>query len=247
MSLTGVGLIESAMRLINVLYTGESASTQEKTDILEALNLMLSSLYTENYFLPQENEMSWAVDSTYTAPASIGTDPSPSSEYGGPHIAQVRPMSINYAWVRDSGGLDSPLDLISWKDYDFHYGNKSSSGRPGILSFKPGWVTGYITLYPTPDTNYTVFISTLQSFSFITDATLALGYPTEYLEALKYLLALRIAPEFGKPINPFIVQEANRLKGNMKRLQQNVSSRTVFELKNRRRNGVSRAGFFGGL
>jgi hypothetical protein len=227
--MTGEELIQSAMEIIGAIAIGQSPTATEKTRILERLNMMLSSLYSEQYFVPNEEEMSYGISTAITAPVSIGLDPGGSSVYGGSHIAQVRPLDLGRAKLQSTGGEEYPLDLVSWKDYDERFRRKATSGRPAFIAYKPGWLTGYIAVYPLPSESYNVKLSVLKSFVFISDTTAELGYPTEYMEPLMYLLALRISTMFGKTPDNEVKKLAKDLKHNLKQVQYGPSSISRFD------------------
>jgi len=174
MSETAETIIKSAMRAIGALAPGETPTSDELTDGLEALKFMLRSWGSQNlyiHFTTQENFP--LTGATYY---TIGT---------GGTFNTTRPTFIRGAYLDDK---DSRYDILTEAQYrNNEYG----------LWYSPEYPLGKIYIYPL-DTG-TLYLDTLKPFTELTGYTDSLTYPPEYDEAIKFNLALRLCPEYGRP------------------------------------------------
>ena len=199
-------IIARALRINNVLASGETATSDEQADGLTALNAMLSGWQTNklNVYSMVEDTHTLVVG---TASYTIGT---------GATISTDRPERIEHAYTRESGNLDYPLDIINSDSYESII-QKDLQSRPEVLYYNPEYPLGKIFLYPTPSTASTLVITSwTQLQSFATIAT-AVSLPSGYEDAMAYNLALRIAPEYGIPLRQGIKFLADETLGNIRR------------------------------
>ena len=82
-----------------------------------------------------------------------------------------------------------------------------------------------ISVWPIPDnSSCQLVLYTPTALSQFADLTTAYTFPPGYEEAMRYQLALRLAPEFGVSITPEIFKLAADTYANVKRL--NLSTTT---------------------
>jgi hypothetical protein len=118
-----------------------------------------------------------------------------------------RPLSINSAFVRVNtnsngqpilnGGLDYPITILNLENYEL-IGLKTLNGPwPRALYYQPGESLGTITVWPNPSQGEMhIFADTLfQRFSSINDEIVI---PQGYIMALRWCLAERLMPMYGK-------------------------------------------------
>lgn len=110
--------------------------------------------------------------------------------------------------------IDTPVTtLLGRRDY-FMLPNKEDTGLPVQAYYDPQTSTGKLYVWPAPDTvddhlRFT-YSRPLQDFDSLTDDP---DFPTEWLKALKYNLAVDIAPEYGlRPFPEVIAQATNSLE-----------------------------------
>jgi len=182
-------LIKASMRKIGVLSSGETPESARLTEALGALQVMLRSWASKRILVFGSTKESFTLVSgknSYTW--GVSGD-----------ITTTRPHQILGAFVRDSGGMDYPVGIISEGIYR-SIQVKTITGRPCYLFYHPLYPQSVIYLYPTPQDAETMWIDSLKpftetsSFSLVTDT---IAFPLNYEEALVYNLAIRIAPEFG--------------------------------------------------
>jgi hypothetical protein len=135
-----------------------------------------------------------------------------------------RPLSINSAFVRVNtnsngqpilnGGLDYPITILNLENYEL-IGLKTLNGPwPRALYYQPGESLGTITVWPNPaQGEMHIFADTLfQRFTSINDEIVI---PQGYIMALRWCLAERLMPMYGKA-SPTQIQMINGFAGHAK-------------------------------
>jgi hypothetical protein len=100
-SQTRLQIVQQAHRIIGALALGESLTTDQGTQGVEALNQIVKGLQAEHIFLWTLKNISQTLSSA-TASYLLSSDP--------PVLA------VEKAWLRISGN-DTPLEVIGWRDY----------------------------------------------------------------------------------------------------------------------------------
>lgn len=206
-------IIAAALRKIGVIGDYESPSAEQLSAAGTALNLLIKSLSnrgmtlwtTAEQYIPFSN---WASTNT----VEIGP--------GATIPLSHKPMRIIQALRRDNitpaAPVDVPMQIYTFENYQL-LPQKLSSGAPIIMFYQPLRTTGKISLWPIPSsywvTNgqlYIRYIRQLQDFDTGADEA---DVPVEWAEALVYQLAVRLAPEYGLPMNErmLLKQEADAL------------------------------------
>lgn len=190
-------LIRATLRLIGAISSSETPNADESSDALEALNLMLGSWGASRFLSASTGKVTKAMTGASSYTIGVGGD-----------IDTTRPTSI-YTAHWSNGGLDYPLTVLDYADYE-QIGIKNIGSIPEYIVLKPNNPLSTIYLFPVP-ANGTL---TLDNIRPATDLTLAddLPYPPEWIRALKYNLAIEIAPEFGFSVSPEIVALAKESK-----------------------------------
>jgi hypothetical protein len=198
-------LIHASCRLIKAVDSTEAMEAKAAQDGLETLNDLIQSLNMERLV----NEIQ-ALACTTTP----GKNPHTIGLTGDFAIAQ--PVEIDHATITISG-LDYPLEILESDTYA-QISDKTGQGQPTALFFLPGTATGTVYLNPVPDAAYALNLwswGALPTYSSINDTmTLRPGYR----KALKYLLAVELAPEYGKAPDPILIGMAQEAKAQLKRM-----------------------------
>ena len=135
----------------------------------------------------------------------------------------ARPLSIQSARVRDSGGFDRPIWVKPRNDY-MMIPQKSITGAPVIIYYSPQLNNGVAYLWPTPDdVSQRIKITYLRTIQDFVNSSDNPDLPQEWLEAMTYNLAVRIAPAYGLNLttagiqgNPDLVRMANQFLEDLK-------------------------------
>jgi hypothetical protein len=207
--MTGRDWVTAALKKIGVLATGESLDAEEATDGLAEGNRLLSSWSTEGlmvHAITAESPLTLvAGDSTVTL--GISGD------------ITTRPVTIEQAVVR-SGTTDyAPLVPLSAEQYAA-IATKSSEGIPGFYFDDGGYPQRTLTLWPVPSSADSLLLWTRRALTQIATIDTSVSLPDGYEDALIYNLAVRLAPEYGRPVPDVIGLLAQETKQNLKRINQ---------------------------
>ncbi len=175
-----------------------SPSTEQDTNALLALNQMIGLWGASGLMIPFETR------ETFTLVA--GTD---SYTIGsGATFNTVRPLSIESAYLQDSDSIDHPLDVtLSYEEYSEER-DKSVQVLPTRLFYDPQYANGKIYFSGNPNAAYTLYLSSrkpLTEFALIGDTV---NLPPEYAKALRFSLAVDIAPEINVTLDQIIINMA---------------------------------------
>ena len=140
-----------------------------------------------------------------------------------------KPLSINSAFVRINtssngqpilnGGLDYPVSVLSLQEYEM-IGLKTLNGPwPKALYFNPGEDSGNLFVWPNPSQGEMhLFADTI--FSRYESLSSTITLPQGYLMGLRWCLAERLMPMYGKASTTqisMIMQYSAQAKATLKR------------------------------
>ena len=112
--------------------------------------------------------------------------------------AMGRPLEISSIRLHSDSGYDRILNSISRSEY-FGLPDKTSQGQPVSYYYDPQLSTGTLRLWPAPDAiDYSLKLTYSRSIEDFDTSSNTPDFPPEWLEALTYNLAVRLAPMFGK-------------------------------------------------
>ena len=178
--MTWRSLLKSSLRLIGQLGPGRSAGPSETADALTVLTAMLSSWSTQrlSVYTIARSTHTLTGASDYT----IGT---------GADFDTARPTRIDAAALLAAGSTtEQPIDV---------YRLIGSPRREGLY-YSFGFPVATIHLEPAPAAGDTLALYVWQPLGAVTDADLddEISFPPGYEDAIRYNLAVRLAPEWGK-------------------------------------------------
>lgn len=183
MSETAQTLINGAARAIGVLAKGETMQAEDAADALKAMQYMLENWSANGvrvWFVTTE-------DLTYSAsPSTIGT---------GATLNTSRPEKILAAFLDGA-----ELDIVDYKKYL----RLSNNDGQGYLYYAPEYPFGKIYINGAG----TLQLSSLKPLTDPTAVSSTVSFPPEYNDAIKWNLAVRMAPEYGKVPSDLVVNLA---------------------------------------
>lgn len=202
-------LIASSMRLIGALASGETATANEINDGLLVLNDLYENWSTERLSVWGAANETFALvpgQATYT----IGA---------GGNFNTVRPVVITDAYCTFSG-VDFPIEIVPQDQYNRI--NLKTMQQPIVeqLLYVNDFPLGLITLWPVPSGANTITLSTGRVLNGPIVATDVLTGPPGFMKAMRFCLALELAPEYGIEPSGVVVQTAADSKGDYKRSNQ---------------------------
>lgn len=198
MSRTAQTLIEASLRVNGVTASGETPTAGELADGLEAMQMMLEEWSFEG--LPVEILAS--ISHTLVAgTASYTIGPS------GCDITADWPVEIVSGYVRSSESLDYTLTIDSEQEYD-RRPVKTTAGTPSRLYYRPTYPNGTIYLYYVPESAMAMVLKAITMMDNPAALATEVVFPPPYDSAIKWNLALLLAPEFGKEPSQVVVTKA---------------------------------------
>lgn len=192
-------LIDKALVLIGVIAPGETPATEERNDAFDALNNLVA-----NWSAQQLPLFSVQLDTvTLTGAAS--------------YTLASRPMRIKSAQVLAANGTaQAPalIDAVGWAGVS----DKTRTGVfAEVLYCDYGYPSAVVTLSPRPGAGTLEIYSYKQLTEFASLAEV-IDLPPGYERALRYALAIDLAPEYGRTVTPEIAGSAQEAKNAIAQL-----------------------------
>lgn len=205
---TVLDIIKGSMRLIGAIAPSENPTPDEAQDALSVLNDMVDAWNNEPlmiYVIQTQVFNFQAGKVSYT----IGA---------GGDFNVPRPPQIDTAYVRTPQGQDLPLDLINDAEYAAITIKSTQSSIPMKMRDDGNYPLKSLYFWPVPsDASYQVVINSWTPISSFTGINQEVSFPPGYKKALRYLLALELAAEYGKSAPAEVVAIANESKAQIKR------------------------------
>lgn len=201
-------LIAGALRLAGAISQGETPNATLISESSEALNMLVKALQADGMPL-------WAIKES-TIPLTLSTA---TYRIGLSQTVNIpKPLKIIQAFLRNtSSDIDIPMTQLTKYDYNL-LGNKTTQGTPIQFSYDPQRTYGDLSVFPTPDssavTNNEIHIIYQRPFEDFDASTDEPDFPQEWYDAIKHLLADRLAPEHGLPLQERqdLTRRAEKLK-----------------------------------
>jgi hypothetical protein len=203
--LTRNQFIEAALRSLGVLALDQTPSATEYTNALVKLNALVGEFRTKGLQIWHRTTYTMSLvngTSSYT----IGSGQTLNTPYPI-HLLQVVRADANQ-------GTRIPVEVIA--DYNFNLLPSNSSGVPIQVTYQPKVNLGVIKVWPTPDsyaaTNVTLTLTYLRPIEYFSASTDTADFPEEWVSAIIYNLAVRMAPEYGIPLEDrqLLIKEAEK-------------------------------------
>lgn len=230
--MTAQDIITSALRLIGVIAQGEAPSSDDAMGGLLALNIMLDNWAARRLLTPGLTKESFPIGPP--APASYAVGP-------GAAFDTAKPEAVLNAYVRDGNLIDYPVEVITPEEYDRLSDKATLAGTPSKLFYDPAGAqasVGAICLYPLPGSLFTLIIESLKPFAEFATLTDSFTFPAAYARAMKYNLAVELAPEYGAAVAPEVATVARESMQTIRNLN-SVVEVAKYEFRRARRYDVN--------
>lgn len=219
-------IVSAALRLLKVNQAGEAASASEAEDGRVALNDLIEEMNLQPLMQPAKAQISQLLTSSATY--TFGT--------GGNNA--TRPVSIFKAFIRDTAGIDSPVQILMNEEYADIPMKSTSSAYPYSLYYRAEYPLGVVKLYPPPTAGHTLYLECQAALPTYTAVSDSVDVAPAYRKYYKYRLAIAISPEYKEP-SQVVIAEAQSAMEWIKRT--NAKDKPV--MANPARAAVSRGGF----
>lgn len=235
-TVVALDLIQSSMRLIGALESGETATAAEATDALAVLNDLIENWNTENLTVYSTTNQVFSLVAGQAA-YTLG----PTGNWNG-----FRPLAIESAYVKFQG-IDYPLQLVDDDTYNSISLKTQGSPIPLWVWFNPSFPLASVVLWPVPaDNSVTITMTCNLQFSQLANTAASISLPPGYTKAMRYALALELAPEYGITLRPEVIQLAQDAKADVKRINKGPPL-LAFDAMLSDRPGSALGNFLGGL
>lgn len=201
--LTRNQFIEAALRTLGVLALDQTPSATEYTNALVKLNALVGEFRTKGLMVWDRTSYTMSLTSG-TSSYTIGTSQTLNTPYPV-HLLQAVRLDSN-------ASTRIPMEIIS--DFNYNILPASTSGVPIQLTYQQKMNQGTIQVWPTPDSysqSYvTIQLTYLRPIEYFSASTDTADFPEEWVSAIIYNLAVRMAPEYGVPLpdRSLLIKEA---------------------------------------
>lgn len=178
-------LIAGALRIVGAIAQGETPTAAQYTESAEALNMLVKAFMADGMPL-------WAI-TQYSLSLVAGTN---TYTISSPKLLKVT-QAFNH---NSSTNIDIPMRVLTRQEYNI-LGNKTTTGNPIQLYHSPNRTDSTVKVFPTPDstsaTTNTITLVAQKPFEDFDASTDEPDFPQEWFVALKFALAIQLAPEYG--------------------------------------------------
>ena len=210
MTTTALNLIEGALRPLNVLTGNTRLTAEEISDTLQALNWMLDSWSNENLKIYHVTRETFTLTSGLN-PHTIGP---------GGNLNTTRPTRIIQATITISG-VDYPLELIGVDDYEAIRLKTLQTAWPIYAYLENDFPLAKLYTWPI-NTGNVINLQQEKPLTNFASAYDTVTLPPGYADAIRFNLALRMAPEFQITAGADLERMAERALKNIKRTNSRV-------------------------
>ena len=204
-------LINGSLRLLNVLAEGEVANASQAQDALAGLNSMLDSWSTESLTV-----LGSVIQTVTLTKAQQVYTMGPGGDINISRPTSIDDVSVLYPNAAQSVFL--PMDEMTQAQYLAIPVIGYQTPIPQGFYFNAGFPFNQLYIYPMPQAGTQLrfaAMGTITEFGSVNDTgTLAPGYE----RAMRYSLAVEIAPEYGVTPSEAVVATAVLAKQNIQRL-----------------------------
>lgn len=208
--------LSRSFRLIGVIGSGDTLSADDANDGLSTLNDLIDSWSNEKLMVPREVREEFALTPGVQS-YQIGN---------GAAFNSIRPMEI----LRASILIDTqehPVTLLTKELWPNVFDKSISSAIPTNLYFERTYPNATLHVWPKPTVDYKIVLYSWKPLEKIETLDDDLIFPPGYARALRYSLAIELAPEYGRPIDTAIAAIAEQAKDAIKTVNSDPQYMTV--------------------
>lgn len=208
MATTVRDLIRSSLRLIGTYAAGETPQASEEQDALSVLNELIDTWSAHNLLIYEVKRSLYP-----TVAGQQSYDWGPTGDWITTSTNQVGSLSC-----MQSSNLEVKMVEYSLGDWQDQTVKSTSSTLPTNYYVEQAWPDRSISLWPIPATAGQVALyyrNSIGEFASLDDAVVL---PNGYRQAIRFNLALLLAPEYGKGVDPVVAETARSTLAAIKRM-----------------------------
>lgn len=210
MATTARDIVRDALRLIGVVPSGDALSAEDLSDGLKSLNRMLSRWSIDNllvFFTTREEFDLIPGQQAYTMGAS--------GDFDTARPARIQRASILHESSTPS--YETPLEIITMDEWADERTKSLDSNLPVKIYPEGTFPLETINVWPKPTEAKKIVIYSQKPLAVFT-ANTDVELPPGYEDAITYNLAVRLAPEYGKPVDMDVRAAAADYKADIMRI-----------------------------
>lgn len=228
-------IIRSSLNLIGAFAPGQTIPAYISSSAMAVFNTMLDGWAAQRLAIYVSERK------VYSLVPNQGGPDNPYTLGPGGDFDQVRPMFIDRASIIDNSNSSQPLELaiqiLSQQEWQAIPVKKVYSTLPQSVYLEPTYPLINVYIYTIPQVSYVDLVLYLpRAVSQVTALTDDVLLPPGYQEAMIYNLALRIAPQMGRPIDAWLVSEARNKMAVVKSTNIDMTELTMDRLSFLNRN-----------
>lgn len=212
MATTAINMISSSLRLIGALAAGEQIALEDAADALVTFQQMVDSWNADRLAIFSTDSQDFplvAGKQSYTM--GLGGD------FNVARPARIDNMS---AIIMDNPDtpVEIPMNMFTVEEWQQQVPVKNvQSNFPQICYDDGGFPFRTLSMWPQPNqTTNLVRIYSWEALSSPIAYTTPIAFPPGYAEAFRFNLAVRLAPEYGRSLDPAIATVAAQSLGRVK-------------------------------
>lgn len=213
-------LVNSTLRLIGVLASGEIASAAESFDGMQCLNDLLDSLSAQRLGIFEISPQTFPLVPG-TQAYTLGT---------GGNFNTPRPPAIDRVSLiittNPSEPLELPVEMLTTEEWQNIPVKNVPSAIPYQVWDDQGFPLRTLRYFPVPSVAYNTSIYSWQALTKFTGLNQTFEFPSGYAKAIRFNLALELCPEYGRQPDPVIVRQATESLAAIK-----IMNAPVYELR----------------
>lgn len=182
--------VNSTLRLIRVLDSGETPTATESNDALVALNQLISSWSAAGVPIYQESKDAITLTGSPSYPMPGG-----------------RPVKLTSAQVI-STGVSFPVAIVPSQQWVLPKDRTATSKFAKELYYDGAFPTGTIYLWPLVTAGSSLELFSLKPLAQFASLGDTINLPSGYEQALRFALAGVLAPEYGSALPPEVAAGA---------------------------------------
>ena len=216
---TVIDLITLALKDLGAVGVGQTATADDTADALATLNQMLGQWQGER--LSVFHEIDVAKQATGAVSYTIGV--------GGDFNIQ-RPTDIKSAFVRLNNAsipVDYPVTIIRSREDYSRITVKTLTTLPDCVYYDPAYPLGNLLWYPAPGSQYELHVTVLDALPQFATPAAVINLPPEYLAAIRYNLAIYLAPTYQIDPQRTLAMLAMNAKRVIKRMNLQIPAMTM--------------------
>lgn len=202
---TAAEIIESALRKLGVIASGEDPSSAEQADGLASLNQMLASFSNESIFLFSDNEETFTLTPS-TSSYTMGS---------GGDFNTTQPIKITDARLQvntSNPAYEMPISILTLPEWKKIVQKNISSTLPSAIYVEYGAALATINVYPVPSAAQSLILNSRKVVQSFASAATAVAMPPGYERLLVFNLAVEVASEYGQEASPTVQRIAKESK-----------------------------------